>query len=167
MSQRLFMYAPISLWSLESSIRLCHIFCCRCTKVRVESLEGGVSRAAFNTRGSWPKSPGKHVYAYIPTASLWMSHPFSVAWVGEALAAYSCPPTLNGIILRDIDYLSPTSPTSSGLETELKELPRRAIAPENSSARTEHISCIVASRTVMTACLYRRAQARPTKAVTL
>jgi hypothetical protein len=139
LSQRLFMYAPISLWSLESSIRLCHIFCCRCTKVRVESLEGGVSRAAFNTRGSWPRSPGKHVYAYIPTASLWMSHPFSVAWVGEALAAYSCPPTLNGITLRDIEYLSPTSPTSSGLETELKELPRRAIAPENSSARTEQI----------------------------
>ncbi|WP_368860296.1 hypothetical protein, partial [Isoptericola croceus] len=25
--------------------------------------------------------PGCHVYAYIPSIALWMSHPFSVAWV--------------------------------------------------------------------------------------
>jgi Ferric reductase NAD binding domain/Ferric reductase like transmembrane component/FAD-binding domain len=163
--QRPFMYALISLWGLERSIRLYRIFYRRGTKVLVEALEGGACRVTFNIRGSWPRSPGKHVYAYIPTVSLWMSHPFSVAWIDEGLAAYSCPPNLNGVTLRDIESLSPTSSTSSGLETELKELPPRRVVPKNHSARTE-ISCIVASRTGMTATLYRRAQQSPTKAIT-
>lgn len=161
-----FMYALISLWALERSIRLCRILYRRGTKVRVEALEGGACRVTFNIRGSWPRSPGKHVYAYIPSVSLWMSHPFSVAWVDEGLAAYSCPPTLNGVTLKDIEALSPTSSTSSGLEAELKELPPRAIVPKKGSARTD-ISCIVASRTGMTAALHRRAQQSPTKVITL
>jgi predicted ferric reductase len=162
--QKPFLYALISLWCLERCIRLCRIVYRRGTKVRVEALEGGACRVTFNIRGSWPRSPGRHVYAYIPSVSLWMSHPFSVAWVDEGLAAYSCPPNLNGVTLKDLESLSPTS--STGSDADLTTLPPRTILPRSKDARTD-ISCIVASRTGMTASLYRRAQKSPTKVITL
>ena len=119
----------------------------------------------FNIRGSWPRSPGRHVYAYIPSVSLWMSHPFSVAWVDDGLLANHCPPNFNGITLQDIEALSPASSNS---ESDLKvpTQPRTSILPRNKNSRTD-ISCIVASRTGMTAALYRSAQKSATKIVTL
>lgn len=157
--QKPFIYALIALWGLECFIRLCRTFYRRETEVQVEALDGGACRETFNIRGSWSRSPGRHVYAYIPSVSLWMSHPFSVAWADEARFPQDCPPTLNGITLRDIEAASPSP--SSDTEIDFKTLP-----PRDKNAKTE-ISCIVASRTGMTAFLYRKARKSPTGFITM
>jgi len=36
----------------------------------IEALQGGACRVTFDIRGNWAKTPGSHVYAYIPTISL-------------------------------------------------------------------------------------------------
>ena len=50
------------------------------TKITVEALPAEACRVTFDLARPWRWEPGCHVHAYIPTVSLWSSHPFSVAW---------------------------------------------------------------------------------------
>ena len=150
--QKPFVYALISLWMLERLTRLFRIFQRRGTTVHVEALDGGACRLTFNIRGTWTKAPGSHVYVYIPAVSLWMSHPFSVAWVDHhsTREISSGSPKPNGHAL--------TSPLSNDSEADFKTLP--------GNTRTA-ISCIVACRTGMTRTLYRKARRSTTGIISL
>jgi len=147
--QKPYIYALISFWGIERLTRLWRIFSYRGTKVRIEALAGGACRVTFDIRGTWAKTPGSHVYAYIPSISLWMSHPFSVAWVSPTDSQW-------GPALSTAQTLTSSPPNDS--DADLK------IWPKNT--RTA-ISCIVASRSGMTASLYERARSAPGKVLSL
>ncbi|KAE8453219.1 hypothetical protein EG329_011286 [Mollisiaceae sp. DMI_Dod_QoI] len=145
----------MSLWALERFIRLCRIFYRRGTTVRIEALAGDACRVTFDIRGRWTKNPGSHIFAYIPAVSLWMSHPFSVAWVEHGpTRTQSWSPTLTQSISTGTLVESPSG------EVELD------FSPLTSKTKTT-ISCIIASRTGMTATLYRKARQSPTGSITL
>ncbi len=79
--QRPFLYGVISTWGVERFIRLCRIF----HHPWNYSPKSKHSKAALATWRSKSEEPGGnpqvYIYAYIPPLPLWMSHPFSVAWV--------------------------------------------------------------------------------------
>lgn len=73
------------LWVLERAARLARIVYRNCkwnyaTKVTVEALPADACRVTFELARPWKYTPGCHVYAYLPGVSMWMSHPFSIAW---------------------------------------------------------------------------------------
>jgi ferredoxin-NADP reductase len=46
----------------------------------IESLPDDLFKIALRLPRPWIVTPGQHVYLYIPSISLWTSHPFSVCW---------------------------------------------------------------------------------------
>jgi hypothetical protein len=46
----------------------------------IEALCGETLRVRVSLPRPWRFQPGQHAYLYLPSISLWMSHPFSVAW---------------------------------------------------------------------------------------
>jgi predicted ferric reductase len=142
--QRPTIYLLISFWVAERLFRLLRIFYRRSATARIEALDGAACRVTFDVRGSWSKSPGCHVYIYFPALSLWMSHPFSVAWV-ESTHQKSCD--------------NPETPSlSNDSEDDFRPIPK--------SSRTA-VSCVIACRTGMTAALYRKARQSPTGTISL
>lgn len=146
--QRPYVGWMIALWVIERSARFIrlvyrNISLRGCTKVTVEALPGGACRVSFEVRRPWQHVPGSHVYVYLPTISLWMSHPFSIAWCDERPTPYL---TLE-------DEKLPT--TQSDLDCPL---PTR-------TATT--ISLVMSKRTGMTAKLFEKAAASPTGIITI
>ncbi len=161
-----FMYALIGVWALERTIRLLRMFHRRGTTLHVEALQGGACRVTFDIRGTWTRTPGRHIYAYIPSVSLWMSHPFSVAWVEPGC----WQPALQKATLDRVQtpspkpfdetlaVASPISSTSTEIEKDFNPLPN--------NHRTQ-ISCIISSKTGMTASLFAKALSSPTHTIAL
>ena len=108
------------------------------TTVTVEALPGEACRLTFEIRRPWTDVSGRHVYAYLPSVSLWQSHPFSIAW-------------------------SETRPTPY-LSLENDKLPSSSFDLDlpASSRTTTSISLLISKRTGMTSRLYDRASASPT-----
>ncbi|KAJ2904622.1 ferric-chelate reductase [Zalerion maritima] len=50
------------------------------SRTLVEALPGNACRVTIAMARPWTFKPGQHAYLYMPTISLWQSHPFSVAW---------------------------------------------------------------------------------------
>ncbi|EON62330.1 hypothetical protein W97_01551 [Coniosporium apollinis CBS 100218] len=50
------------------------------TRITVEALPAEACRVTFDLVRPWTIRPGCHVHVYMPTLSLWSSHPFSIAW---------------------------------------------------------------------------------------
>ena len=83
-----FFEGVIAIWALERAGRLFWLayrnigWGSWSTKVLVEALPGPDSacRVTFQVQRPWKPEPGCHVYIYLPTISMWMSHPFSIAW---------------------------------------------------------------------------------------
>ncbi|KAH8601388.1 ferric reductase like transmembrane component-domain-containing protein [Bisporella sp. PMI_857] len=118
-----------------------------CTKLQVQALEGGACRLTFEVQGAWPREPGRHIYAYIPSVSLWMSHPFSVAWVDRNatwIPNFSIAETLTVAPSKESEDLKPLSKTSH-----------------------VSVSCVVASRSGMTSALCRKAKGSPSGIISL
>ena len=145
-----FIRAVVGLWASERLIRLIRLAYLNlsrkhgCTNVIVEALQGEACRVTFNLPRHVTVRPGSHVYAYLPQVSLWMSHPFSVAWTNVD----SEPPT-------GVQPLSSTTPSSpSALE---KQSPMTT-SLHPSKAPTS-ISLVMAARTGMTRKIYNKAQA--------
>jgi predicted ferric reductase len=143
--QRTTIYLLISFWTTERLFRLLRIFYRRSASAKVEALDGGACRVTFDVRGTWPKTPGCHIYVYFPALSLWMSHPFSVAWVDK-------------IQQDNLFDISESLSLASDSENDFKP-----IAKISRSA----VSCVIARRTGMTAALYRRARQSPTGTISL
>ncbi|MCJ1427989.1 hypothetical protein MMC29_005896 [Sticta canariensis] len=138
----------VALWILERMARSIRIvyrnFSLRgCTKVTVEAMPGEACRVTFNLERPWRYTPGCHVYAYLPRVSLWMSHPFSVAWCEERSVPCSDA---------DDDKLPSTV---ADLDTPI------------STRTATSISLVMCKRTGMTAKLYNKAKAAPTGIITL
>ena len=105
--------------------------------VMVEALPEGACRVTFDIHRPWTHRPGCHAYVYLPTISLWQSHPFSIAW-------------------------SETRPVSSRATDSEKGSPWTTIDLEGSSKSSKirtstSVSFVISKRTGMTASLYKRA----------
>lgn len=138
----------ISLWFLERIARIVRIVYRNisfrsCTKVTVEAMPGEACRVTFDLRRPWRYTPGCHVYAYLPAVSLWMSHPFSIAWCQDRPTPY---PSLE-------DEKLPSNKSDLGLPVI--------------SQTTTSISLVMCKRTGMTARLYNKAKASPTGIITM
>ncbi|KAL4787432.1 ferric reductase like transmembrane component-domain-containing protein [Aspergillus varians] len=122
------------------------------TSLVVEALPGEACKVTFHLPKSVHVPAGSHVYAYIPSLSLWMSHPFSVAWVDPGSSVTTPNYT---------DKDQPSSPqkysmTPSRLEKQLPDL-----LPSKSHNQPTSVSLIVAARKGMTRKLYNKALASP------
>ena len=138
----------VAIWVLERSIRMIRILYRNvsrsgCTKATVEALPGDACRVTFELKRPWKVTPGYHVYAYLPTVSFWMSHPFSIAWSDS----------------RPTPYLT--------LEDEKLPTSQRDLGAEIPTRTTTSISLIMSRRSGMTAKLYNRARASPTGIITI
>lgn len=138
----------ISLWIFERIARLVRIIYRNlsrggCTKVTVEAMAGDACRVTFELPRPWRYRPGCHVYVYLPSISLWMSHPFSIAWSQK----------------RPTPYLT--------LENEKLPMTKSDLDIPNLTRTTTSISLVICKRTGMTAKLYERAKASPTGIITM
>ena len=142
--------AVIAIWAGERLTRLFRLLylnlSCRhgSTNVVVEALPGDACRVTFNLPRHITVRPGSHVYAYLPSVSFWMSHPFSVAWTSSD----SEPPTG----LRSESPATPLTPAS--LERQHKGLSSRHCWKDPTS-----VSLVMSAREGMTRKLYKRAMA--------
>ena len=175
--QKLMMDVIVAIWAAERGTRFLRLlyynFSHRgMTEAQVEALEGGACRVTFYIPHSWTNKPACHLYAYIPAVSLWMSHPFSVAWVEQGqlqrrastFVPFSSTSTVVG------------SPDSSRRPSFSKPFGRSAVTfcdtesqplPPVRKKKAAALTCIMACRTGMTAKLYRRAQNAPNGILTL
>lgn len=138
----------ISIWLLERIIRLIRILYRNVssrgfTKVTVEAMPGEACRVTFELQRPWRYRPGCHVYVYLPSISLWMSHPFSIAWCDK----------------RPTPYLS--------LEDEKLPQTKSDLDIPNETRTATSISLVICKRTGMTATLYDKAKASPTGVITM
>lgn len=138
----------VSLWVLERIARVVRIVYRNisfgsCTKVTVEAMPGEACRVTFDVQRPWRHTPGCHVYAYLPAVSMWMSHPFSVAWSEVRPTPY---PSLE-------DEKLPSNKSDLGIP--------------DVNRTTTSISLVMCKRTGMTAKLYNKAKASPTGIITM
>ena len=113
------------------------------TTALVEALPGNACRVTFQLPRHITIRPGSHMYAYLPSISLWMSHPFSVAWTNVE----SEPPVAG----HDLLPQRPSTPNSIERQSVMNSLVK---APTR-------VSLVMVARTGMTKQLYDRARAAP------
>lgn len=112
------------------------------TTALVEALPSEACRVTFQLPRHVTIRPGSHVYAYLPSISLWMSHPFSVAWTNVE----SEPEILN--------YRLGLPKTPSSLERQsVSCVGPHSLAPAS-------VSLVMAARSGMTRKLYQEARAQ-------
>ncbi|KAL1953504.1 hypothetical protein VTO42DRAFT_2757 [Malbranchea cinnamomea] len=145
----------ISFWVCERLARFARIVYLNLsrrhgmTKVVVEALPGEASRVTFHLPKRVRVPSGSHVYAYLPRISLWMSHPFSVAWVDDGISYIPRLPS---------SEKAPDSPRLDKTEFEFLE-------SGGTRYRPTRVSLIVAARTGMTRKLYNAALASPNSSI--
>ncbi|KAM5345563.1 hypothetical protein ACJ41O_011424 [Fusarium nematophilum] len=80
----LYMYCIVALWTFDRTWRIWRIIRSHVggsrTRTVIEALPGNAVRLTMTLARPWKISPGQHAYLYMPSISLWQSHPFSVAW---------------------------------------------------------------------------------------
>ncbi|KAK0621388.1 ferric reductase like transmembrane component-domain-containing protein [Bombardia bombarda] len=132
-----YLYPVIVLWALDRSARFLRLgyrnLGAGGTKTLVEALPGGACRVTVTMARPWRFEPGQHAYLYMPSVSLWQSHPFSVAWS------------------EDSDPLNNFSSSEKEMALEHDILAKRKTT----------LSFIIRGRTGFTGDLYSRAAARP------
>ncbi|MCJ1232724.1 hypothetical protein MMC14_000677 [Varicellaria rhodocarpa] len=139
-----FMIFILVCWSSDRFTRLARLiyhnfsFTRGVTTVRVEALPGEACRVTFYLRHPWIHRPGSHAYVYLPSISLWQSHPFSIAWA---------------------EYCAFNSPSPATKEKD-------GTLPHSTSdlvalTRPNAVSFLISKRTGMTAALYNRASSCP------
>ena len=138
----------LAVWVVERTARLVRLAYRNIgwhgsTRVIVEALPADACRVTFELARPWRYTPGCHVYAYIPGVSLWMSHPFSIAWYDR----------------RPMPYLS--------LEDEKIPSSNVSLDIPHPERTMTSLSLIMAKRSGMTEKLYDKARASPTGIITL
>lgn len=144
--QKPIIYTIIGIWASERILRLLRLIYYNIsyrgvTRVRAEALNGGACRVTFDVRRPFVTAPGRHIYAYIPSISFWMSHPFSVAMVSNKNlpSGFTSTPSASPSILENLEDASKHAGT----------------------VPTYSVSCLMAARTGMTRKLYNRARSCP------
>lgn len=92
-----FFAGVIAIWILERTARVFWLIYRNIgrgswsTKVMVQALPGaeGACRVTFKVHRPWKHKPGCHVFIYLPSIAMWMSHPFSIAWYDTTLREYN------------------------------------------------------------------------------
>ena len=141
--QKPIIYTVIGIWTFERFLRIARLVYCNLsrrsiTQAHVQALDGGACRVTFEVPRTFDETPGRHIYAYMPSVSLWMSHPFSVAMV------------------RNEENMSEYSPLNSPAPSIVENV---EAATKRPSSRSNHsVSCIMAARTGMTGKLYNKAK---------
>lgn len=141
-----------AFWGVERTFRLARILYLNAsrrggmTKVVVKALPGEASRVTFYLPRRVRVPCGSHVYAYLPKISLWMSHPFSAAWVEDGISSTPKSP-------------DPSSENQSGKveRSDFDELENSSTARQQPTS----VSLIICARTGMTRKLYNAAAAAP------
>ncbi|KAK6387524.1 hypothetical protein LTS17_000793 [Exophiala oligosperma] len=119
------------------------------TAALVEALPGEACRVTFQLPRHITIRPGSHVYAYLPSISLWMSHPFSVAWTNVE----SEPEIMN--------YRLGLPKTPDSLERQsISGVSTHSVAPTS-------VSLVMAARSGMTRNLFEAARAQPNRKLQL
>ncbi|KAL2435074.1 hypothetical protein ABEF95_012853 [Exophiala dermatitidis] len=142
--------AAVLLWIIERFWRLGRLAYLNysrdggITTVFVEALPGEACRVTFQLPRHITIRPGSHVYAYIPAVSLWMSHPFSVAWTNIE----SEPP-----VARSPLPLNPSTPNTAERQSSGRRF--------SVSKAPTSVSLIMVARTGMTRQLYQMARDSP------
>lgn len=143
--QKTIIYTILGIWVSERFLRIMRLFYCNIskngvTKAHIQALDGGACRVTFHPPRSFNESPGYHIYVYIPSISLWMSHPFSVAMVRRRT---------------EMEFSPANSPLPS-LDEYFEDKSKR---PSNINVHS--VSCIMAARTGMTRKLFDKARSSP------
>ena len=81
--QKPLVYTLLAILALERAGRLIRILSNLGTRLDVQALPGNACRLTFQIPRTWEHKVGQYVYIYIPSVSLWMSHPFSVASISS------------------------------------------------------------------------------------
>ncbi|KAL8744538.1 MAG: hypothetical protein Q9184_007988 [Pyrenodesmia sp. 2 TL-2023] len=144
--QKPIIYTIIGIWASERILRILRLIYYNVSfrglsKVHIEALDGGACRVTFDVRRPFFTPPGRHIYAYIPSVSLWMSHPFSVAIASNN--EFPCK------------FTPKNSPTPSVFGNT------RNCSKDISKVPIHSVSCIMAARSGMTRKLYNRARSSP------
>lgn len=145
-------------WLLERTARLFRLIYLNfslkrgSTSLVVKALPGEACKVTFHLPKHVHISAGSHVYAYIPSLSLWMSHPFSVAWVEPSTSV-----TTTGYA--DNEPAPPKYSSTLDLEKQHPPSPQDLL-PANKNQLTS-VSLVVSARKGMTRSMYNKALASP------
>ncbi|KAJ5975984.1 FAD-binding 8 [Penicillium waksmanii] len=163
--QRSWAHVIAVIWLLERSIRLFRLvhlnFSPRhgSTNMTVQALPGEACRVTFHLPKQVDIKPGCHVFAYIPSISWWMSHPFSIAWTENSNK--SSPSTAMTQHITDLKSSSPLTPSS--LEKQSFDLDAYLEPAHNPT----QVSLIIGAQKGMTRRLYNLANTSPLKTLTI
>lgn len=153
--QRSWANAIAAIWLIERCMRLLRLAHLNLsskdgsTKMIVQALPGEACRATFHLPKRVNIQPGCHVYAYIPSVSWWMSHPFSIAWAEPSSSGNP------NSITASHHFSKPTSP--SGLEKQCHAQDSYFEQPHTPT----QVSLIISARQGMTRRLYDLARNSP------
>lgn len=133
------------LWGLDwltrtTSLIYFNISPRKITRVTVEAMPSEACRVTLQLARPWKPRPGAHVHLYIPTVSLWSSHPFSIAWSD----------------IQAPELQSPDLEKAHGGKVDLEHANRKA----------NTISLVCRARTGMTRALYNRASCQKSRKFT-
>ncbi|KAJ9616432.1 hypothetical protein H2200_000150 [Cladophialophora chaetospira] len=137
------LWAGERIWRIGRIIRLNYSRGYGVTFVIVEALPGDACRVTFQLPRRITIRPGSHMYAYLPSISGWMSHPFSAAWTN-----IESEPAVAG---HDLVPQRPSTPSS---------LERQSVMDMLKDAPTS-VSLVMVAREGMTRKLYDKARAAP------
>jgi predicted ferric reductase len=163
--QRSWAHTIAVIWLLERSIRLFRLvylnFSPRhgSTNMTVQALPGEACRVTFHLPKQVDIKPGCHVFAYIPSISWWMSHPFSIAWTENS--SKPSPSTAMAAHISDSKSSSPLTPSS--LEKQSFDLDTYL----NPAHTPTQVSLIIGAQQGMTRRLYNLANTSPLKTLTI
>lgn len=130
------------------------------TNVLVEALPGEACRVTYQIPRHVTIRPGSHVYAYLPQISLWMSHPFSVAWTNVESEPATGPAPLYDMDDKASELTDLKSPNSLERQCTRPSIVRGSKAPTT-------LSLITAARTGMTRVLYEKAKASKSRTINM
>ncbi|KNG86523.1 metalloreductase [Aspergillus nomiae NRRL 13137] len=130
------------------------------TKLVVRALPGEACKVTFHLPKHVHINPGSHVYTYIPSVSLWMSHPFSVAWVDPCSSVTNAAEPEN--------FAKSPSSTGSMSPSLLEKQPVVDLDDYmRESQEPTSVSLIVSARQGMTRKLYNKALIAPNQTLHL
>ena len=123
------------------------------TKMVVEALPGEACRVTFHLPKLVHIEPGCHVFAYIPSISWWMSHPFSIAWAEPSTSSTAA--------------FIPSPPQPSTQSKCYTDVEKQSNLPAKPTKPATQVSLIIGAQKGMTRRLYNLANASPSQTLTL
>ncbi|KAK2747738.1 hypothetical protein FQN57_001768 [Myotisia sp. PD_48] len=156
----------IAFWATERAVRFLRLLYLNIarrhgmTKTVVKALPGEACLVTFSLPRRATIPAGSHVYVYFPRISLWMSHPFSVAWAEDGTDALPKSPRPDVSRSQSQFTASPISSSSSPTDIEKQHNDNdNSFLADRQQPTT--VSVIIAVRTGMTKKLYNAALASP------